>query len=830
MATLPQRDLALKMGTPSRLGVYIGERFMGVPYQAFKWILEVERQILEAIFDPRIRIIILNVPPQSGKTTTFGMLLAAWYLGMFPARQVIFIAYNEEYAASWGAKVRDLLQRYGRELFGETVSSVNDSKANWKMANGFGGMLSVGWGGGITGNPGHLILIDDLLKTMEEAASLGTLAKQVNEFDGAIASRLQDAIWAEDGTLVQAGSTIIITATRFSEDDLSGTLKKRSERPDYAGHPVDVISIPAIAEIPDDIELTPEQEAEWTDFLGRHVGEGLKGRFSKGFYDLQRGNLANADGSDGFVWSALYQQNPSSRTGGMFPREFWKFYPSRDAIPPITRTVRAWDLATTAGGGDWTVGSKFGRAQSGDFYLLDRVRVQLSSGEVEKLVMATAKADGFSTKIIIEQEKAGAGKTVVENYRRLLQGYIVEGGKASDGTKEQRATPYSSQQNQGRVWLPEFDKTLCKEWIDEHRKMMGDGRRPRHDDQCLVGSTIVETPEGPLRLDRVRPGDVVLGASGWTRVDAAGLTGWKSVVSIAGLVGTQDHPVWTSRGWSPLANVTSHDVLLTLCLSAPSPTAPSLQLRGVGASSTTPDSGGTETRSPSRRPNGGRSRSTWSSSTASSSGATQPPRARAIVGTTSPTPATSGRASRASTRKSGSPYTEPSRLGTTSITATATTPTTPLPTWRLSHADFTPLNTAPRGVPAAALLSSWPCLSAFARRLPPGIEAMSDERGIGRTPREPVSEVLPVFNLTTEDGTYFANGVLVHNCDTAAYAIKDLLGDGEVRLMSATDLPSPAEDPLLMDLLFSEPVAPGDETELAPCRPGPSRFRQKLWT
>ena len=32
----------------------------------------------------------------------------------------------------------------------------------------------------------------------------------------------------------------------------------------------------------------------------------------------------------------------------------------------------------------------------------------------------------------------------------------------------------------------------------------------------------------------------------------------------------------------------------------------------------------------------------------------------------------------------------------------------------------------------------------------------------------------PVFNLTTSDGTYFANGVLVHNCDAGSQAIKRL--------------------------------------------------------
>lgn len=37
---------------------------------------------------------------------------------------------------------------------------------------------------------------------------------------------------------------------------------------------------------------------------------------------------------------------------------------------------------------------------------------------------------------------------------------------------------------------------------------------------------------------------------------------------------------------------------------------------------------------------------------------------------------------------------------------------------------------------------------------------------------------MPVFNLTTSDGTFFANGVLVHNCDETSQALKRLAQGG----------------------------------------------------
>ena len=101
-----------------------------------------------------------------------------------------------------------------------------------------------------------------------------------------------------------------------------------------------------------------------------------------------------------------------------------------------------------------------------------------------------------------------------------------------------------------------------------------------HDDQCLIGATLVETPDGPVRLMDVRTGDVVLGASGWVRVLAAACTGSARVIGSAGLVGTAGHPVWTSRGWSPLASLRYDD---ELWMHARFPTATGQPTREAGA-------------------------------------------------------------------------------------------------------------------------------------------------------------------------------------------------------------------------------------------------------
>ncbi len=58
-----------------------------------------------------------------------------------------------------------------------------------------------------------------------------------------------------------------------------------------------------------------------------------------------------------------------------------------------------------------------------------------------------------------------------------------------------------------------------------------------------------------------------------------------------------------------------------------------------------------------------------------------------------------------------------------------------------------------------------------ALRLQHGTALRTVGDGTGRTP----TGTFPVYNLTTSDGTYFANGVLTHNCDQTTQAVNRLL-------------------------------------------------------
>jgi predicted phage terminase large subunit-like protein len=188
------------------------------------------------------------------------------------------------------------------------------------------------------------------------------------------------------------------------------------------------------------------------------------------------------------LFDCMVQQNPSRSDLGMFPEDKWVMLP-RSQWPSLYVKCRAWDLAATEGGGDYTVGTLMGLDHEQNLYICERERAQISSNTAIERVKEMTVKDGKHIPVVIEQQKSGAGANIVEFYARELKGCSVHGSK-TEGTKEQRATPYSHKQKAGQVILPsdEEDAEWVNLWVKEHALMMGDGRKPAHDDCIDTGA------------------------------------------------------------------------------------------------------------------------------------------------------------------------------------------------------------------------------------------------------------------------------------------------------------------------------------------------------
>lgn len=185
------------------------------------------------------------MPPRHGKSEMASRYTPAWYLGRYPNRRVILASYEADYAASWGRKARDLLEEHGSSLFGVCVRQDSHAANRWDLADHNGGMTTAGVGGAITGRGADLLIIDDPVKSVEEAESETYRARTWDWWRGVALTRLEP------------GGSVILVMTRWHEDDLAGRILQE----DSANWRV--LSLPAIAS--DDLD----------DPLDREPGEPL---------------------------------------------------------------------------------------------------------------------------------------------------------------------------------------------------------------------------------------------------------------------------------------------------------------------------------------------------------------------------------------------------------------------------------------------------------------------------------------------------------------------------------------------------------------------------
>lgn len=472
-----------RCATPAHLAITVtADMPDDVKWRPAKHLLYINERITRACLSPVQEFIDLEVSVRHGKSWLVSAYTAAWYIGMFPDRRVALLSYNQDKASEWGEVTLELIDRWGRDLFGISVDPKKRAKNLWGIKGRRGEVLSTGLGGTITGKGFDLAVIDDPIKNREDADSAAERKK------------LRDGYYSNVRTRLSPHGTVVLAMARWREDDLAGDVvhgfaanENLSDVDNDLADRWEVIRLPAIAEAP-----KGEDPETWRDVIGRAEGEPLWPELwpLPLLHKLRATNLMNSPQD----WHSLYQQNPTAKEGKDFKVDAWKILPHVDRNR--LRLVRWWDLAATEDGGDWTVGALVGMDHDGETYVLDIQRFRKNASGVERHVKMVARNDGIAVPVRLEQEKSGSGKAVANTYKRLLTGYDVD-AKQPDGKKEVRAAPYAAQQQEGRVTL--LRAPWNDDFIEEHRVFP----RGRNDDQvdavaaafnflALAGPTTIE--------------------------------------------------------------------------------------------------------------------------------------------------------------------------------------------------------------------------------------------------------------------------------------------------------------------------------------------------
>lgn len=366
-------------------------------------------------------VLVLEAPPQHGKSDMVSRYLPAFIFGHYPSLRIAGLSYAKDLASDMNRDVQAIMStpEYAR-LFPQSSMEGYSGIANgdkFVVPNGSGSYVGQGVGGPLTGKRVDIGIIDDPIKNSKEALS----------------PTVKESIWKWYGstflTRLSRNSGQIIMATRWATDDLSGRVLAANPKARR-------LSFPAINEhgealVPDlhPIEKLIETKAAIGDYF----------------------------------WSAMYQGSPKTLGGAVFKDHGVRYYLPKDLPAKFDKVIQSWDMTfKDTDGSDYVAGQVWGKFGANS-YLLHEVRERLSFTQSKAAVLSmTAKFPEARRKLI--EDKAN-GPAILDSLKAEVSGMVpVE----PDGSKIARAHACTAEWEAGNVFLPHPDiAPWVKDFVDE---------------------------------------------------------------------------------------------------------------------------------------------------------------------------------------------------------------------------------------------------------------------------------------------------------------------------------------------------------------------------
>ena len=401
--------------------------------------------------------LITNMPPRHGKTLLGSKLFCAWALGRNPDRPIIVASHSAQMAYTISRAVRSYVRSERFQKVFPGVELADDSQAidAWHLKGHEGGLRAVGVGGAITGHGAGLLIVDDPIRGRADAES-EVIRNNIWEWYGA------DAY-----TRLEPEGVVIITHTRWHEDDLTGRLLA-AQTTDPESDQWDCLHMPA---------LDADGNALWPE------------RFSAKRLRQIRANIGTYD------WEALYQGRPTAPEGALIKSGWLQVV---DHAPPGLTWVRGWDLAaslkTTA---DFTAGARCAMDSDGNLYISDICRGRWEWPDTRKRMGAlAAESQGESWGV----ESVGFQLSAVQELQRDPAFYgIALREVQADRDKVSRALPWITRAEAGKLFL------VRGPWVQEFVREAVGFPLGAHDDQIdavsIAYGLLAEAEPRIYRLD-----------------------------------------------------------------------------------------------------------------------------------------------------------------------------------------------------------------------------------------------------------------------------------------------------------------------------------------
>ena len=420
--------------------------------------------ILDKFAKGEIKRLIVNMPPQHGKSEMSTRRLPAFLLGLRPSVRIGVVAYNSSFASKFNRAVQRIIdENLYQKVFPDTTLSGKNvrtiSQGSWlrnshefEIVGHGGSFLAIGVGGPLTGNKIDVAIIDDPYKDSASANSEAYNRMLKEWWDEVLMTRLHN------------DSRIVLTNTRWRHDDLTGHIIKR-HRDGLEEEHWHIVTFPAI------------KEGQPTDWDPREIGEPLWPS------QLSLDKLLIRKEANPESFEALYQQNPTPKEGNKIKDQWLRRY--RISELPEGKDFMYIDTSQSE--------SHLKNNDPAGILVFRKARNRLYLRDFQKGRWGTpdlvAKAKDMANKYFkrmgsaIYIENKDSGRTVKQLLQTQLRWPLILDNPV--GGKEQRVADVENVLKGGQVWIPEEDT-----WVSDFLKQVKGFPKMKHDEEvdCLTGA------------------------------------------------------------------------------------------------------------------------------------------------------------------------------------------------------------------------------------------------------------------------------------------------------------------------------------------------------
>ena len=363
----------------------------------------------------------VSMPPRHSKSSLITLAFPLWLISKDPTLNIMVINSTFTLSESFGIRIRDLFQQYGDKI-GLKVSDKKHA-SGWLMFEDLDGNLTggsirlIGIGGQITGFDADWIIVDDLVKGVQDTTPT-ILQKTKDFFNGIIMQR------------VEPDTRLIVLGTIWHSDDILSYLRTEHED-EYV-----IIDMPA---------YDTNGEILWAD------------RYDLDFFNTREKEMGTR------MFQALYLCNPLDETGDFFNVDKLQFIDYFDIKNHflIDNTVRSYDCAYSDESkgevNDRTASVLMHRTRE-DKYIITQLDVGRYGDNLLNRIRSTARLDTPNIPILIETgTTGGSSKALFDVYKKELRGFNVQQSKPLT-SKVDRAFGFKEAVLDGKVYISLSDE------------------------------------------------------------------------------------------------------------------------------------------------------------------------------------------------------------------------------------------------------------------------------------------------------------------------------------------------------------------------------------